>query len=392
MKIAQIVCAFPPYAGGIGQSAYRLGEILSREHEVKTFTLSPKNEKRPKAPTGEQRVLFLGPLLRFGHGALPLFLPFRLLKFDIIYLHYPFFGADALILLLKFFKPKQKLIIHYHMDTPALPGLKTFLSLPSRAIRNKLLAKADKIIVSSRDYAENGNLAKIAKKQSAKIKDIPFGIETDLFKPKIKEQNGALLEKASNIVSYVTRHFIKKGGHSLLFVGGLDEAHYFKGLSVLLKAISNCDVPLQLNIIGEGELRPQYEKQALQLGLNKKVKFLGRVSEEDLIREYQSADLLVLPSINNHEAFGLVLIEAMACGLPVIASDLPGVRSVFQDKKQGFLCRPGDVQDLREKICALTKDEELRQKMAVAARHLAEEKYAWEKVADRILDEFSNLN
>lgn len=391
MKIAQIVCAFPPYAGGIGQSAYRLGEILSQEHQVKTFTLIPPTEKKPKSPTGEQKVLFLDPILRFGHGALPLFLPFRLLKFDIIYLHYPFFGADALILLLKLIKPKQKLIIHYHMDTPALPGLKKFLSLPSRAIRNKLLTKADKIIVSSRDYAENGNLAKIAKKQRAKIRAIPFGIETDSFKPKIKEQDGALLKQASNIVSYVTRHFIKKGGHSLLFVGGLDEAHYFKGLSVLLKAISNCDVSLQLNIIGEGELRSQYEKQVLQLGLNKKVKFLGRVSEEELIREYQNADLLILPSINSHEAFGLVLIEAMACGLPVIASDLPGVRSVFEDKKQGLLCRPGDVQDLREKICTLTKDEELRQKMAIAARHLAEEKYAWEKVADRILDEFSNL-
>jgi glycosyltransferase involved in cell wall biosynthesis len=392
MKIAQIVCVFPPYAGGIGQSAYRLGEILSREHQVKTFTLSPQKKQTPEYPIGQQEVIFLDPVLRFGHGALPLFLPFRLFRFDVIYLHYPFFGADALILLLKFIKPKKKLIIHYHMDTPGLPGLKRFLSLPSKVIRNKLLSQADKIIVSSRDYAENGNLAKIAKKHNAKIKDIPFGIETDLFKPKIKEHNGILSEKASDIVNFVTRRFIKKGGHSLLFVGGLDEAHYFKGLSVLLKAISNCDASLQLNIIGEGELRTQYEKQALQLGLNKKVKFLGRVSEEDLVRQYQSADLLVLPSINSHEAFGLVLIEAMACGLPVIASDLPGVRSVFEDEKQGLLCRPGDIQDLRQKICTLVKDDKLRQKMSIAARHLVEEKYAWEKVADRILDEFSNLD
>ncbi len=392
MKIAQIVCVFPPYPGGIGQSAYRLGEILSREHQVKTFTLNSQEELKSKSSIMGQEVVFLNPVLRFGHGALPILLPFRLLKFDAIYLHYPFFGADALILLYKLIKPKQKLIIHYHMETPGLPGFKKFLSLPSRLIRKKLLSKADRIIVSSRDYAENGNLAKVAKKQSAKIKDIPFGIETDIFKPKIKDQNGVLAEKANSIVHFVTRHFIKKDGYSLLFVGGLDEAHYFKGLSVLLKAMSNSDVSLQLNIIGDGELRAQYARQALRLGLNKKVKFLGRVSEEELILQYQSADLLVLPSINSHEAFGLVLIEAMSCGLPVIASDLPGVRSVFEDKKQGLLCRPGDVQDLRQKISTLVKDEKLRQEMSVAARSLVEKKYAWEKVADKILDEFSKLD
>ncbi len=118
---------------------------------------------------------------------------------------------------------------------------------------------------------------------------------------------------------------------------------------------------------------------------------MGRVSEDEIIRQYQYADLLILPSINSHEAFGLVLIEAMACGLPIIASDLPGVRSVFEDGKQGYLCQAGDIKDLRDKIDKLAQNEELRQKMSIAARNLAEKKYAWEKVADRVLDEFSNL-
>lgn len=393
MKIAQIVCAFPPYAGGIGQSAYRLGEILSREHQVRTFTLAPIKEKASAPANSGQKIIFLNPILRFGHGALPIFLPFRLLKCEAIYLHYPFFGADFLILLLKILKPKKKLIIHYHMDTPALPGFKKILSLPSIIIRKTLLKKATSIIVSSQDYADNSQLAYIRHHKPHKIKIIPFGIETNIFKPKITEKNNPFSQKASDIVQFVTRRFIKKGGHSLLFVGGLDEAHYFKGLNILFQALALLkDHNIILNIIGDGNLKSQYEQEALQLNLLKRIRFMGRVSEEELIKQYQEADLLILPSINSHEAFGLVLIEAMACGLPVIASDLPGVRSVFQDGKQGLLCQAGNADDLAKKIDQVLKDEPKRQKMAIKARQLAEDRYAWEKIADSILDEFSKLS
>ena len=390
MKIAQIVCAFPPYAGGIGQSAFRLGEILSQEHQVNTFTLAPKNEKRPQAPLSVQKVVFLHPRLRAGHGALPLSLLFRLFSFDLIYFHYPFFGADALILLLSCLNKKQRLVIHYHMDTPSLPGSKKILALPSRFFFHRLMKRAEKIIVSSRDYVDSGPLAAIAKLYPEKIKAIPFGVETSVFRPKIIKSESNVANKATDIVNFVTRRFIKRGGHTLLFVGGLDRAHYFKGLSNLLKAMSLVKEPISLNVIGSGDLRSQYEKEAQALGLSRKVRFLGRVSEEELIRQYQSADILILPSINSHEAFGLVLIEAMACGLPVIASNLPGVRSVFNDGKQGLACEPGNVLDLADKIGLLVGDEGRRRQMAEAARTLAEKKYAWDKVADRILDEFSD--
>lgn len=389
MKIAQIVCAFPPYAGGIGQSAYRLGEILSREHQVNTFTLAPENENNPQKPEGKQKIIFLRPYLRAGHGAFPILLPLRLLNYDLIYLHYPFFGTDALILLLSYLRPRQKLIIHYHMDTPSLPGFKKALAWPSRRIMPLIMKRASKIIVSSRDYADNGQLAAAAKLYPEKIKAIPFGVETDVFHPKIKTSNNPIVKQAADLVNFINRRFIKRGGHVLLFVGGLDKAHYFKGLNILLRAMKLATGPISLNVIGTGELKAQYEAEAKALGLANKVNFLGRVSEEDLIRQYQTADMLILPSVNKHEAFGLVLIEAMACGLPVIASNLPGVRSVFSDGQQGYLCAPGDVNDLAAKINILSLDENKRLAMSKAARALVEEKYGWEKVADQILDEFS---
>jgi glycosyltransferase involved in cell wall biosynthesis len=251
------------------------------------------------------------------------------------------------------------------------------------------MKRAEKIIVSTLDYAENGQLAAITRMYPEKIKAVPFGVETEIFRPKISGAEKGINARAADIVNFVTRRFIKRGGHTLLFVGGLDSAHYFKGLSVLFKALPMLKSSVSLNIIGDGDLRSQYEAQVNSLGIKRQVNFLGRVTEEELIRQYQSADILVLPSINAHEAFGLVLIEAMACGLPVIASNLPGVRSVFRDGEQGLRCEPGDVGDLAAKINTLIQDENLRQKMAKAARTLVEEKYAWEKVADRILDEFS---
>ncbi len=82
-------------------------------------------------------------------------------------------------------------------------------------------------------------------------------------------------------------------------------------------------------MVGGGNLLSHYQELSKHLQTTNKVKFAGSVSEIDLPLYYQNADLLVLPSINQHEAFGLVLLEALASGLPVIASDLPGVRSVF---------------------------------------------------------------
>ena len=116
------------------------------------------------------------------------------------------------------------------------------------------------------------------------------------------------------------------------------------------------------------------------------MEFLGKISDEELPRIYQQADLLVLPSINKNEAFGLVLLEAMACGVPVIASDLPGVRTVFEDGRQGLLCKPGDVSDLKNKIEEILADEEKRKIMGKEARILALEKYSWKKIGRKLND------
>src|SRR5574344_1740490 len=127
MKIAQVVCAYPPYSGGIGQSAKRFADILESEHQVTTFTLKPKIEKA----ISSESIKYLNPVFRYGHGGLPFSLLFSLNKFDCVYLHYPFFGASEVVWLFLLLHPKKKLIIHYHMDTSDLAWFLKPLAWPS---------------------------------------------------------------------------------------------------------------------------------------------------------------------------------------------------------------------------------------------------------------------
>jgi len=370
MRLAQVVCAFPPYSGGIGNSAQQIEKILANHHEVATF--SPANLK---------------PWLQYGHGAFLPQLLWKLKKFDYIYLHYPFFGTAEIIWLLKLFSRKPKLIIHYHMDVKNVNLLTKLLSLPSRTIRNYLLNKADYIVSASLDYVKNSQIKKYYQKHPEKFQEIPFGIDLKKFQPKLinRPENNKTLARAKEIIHYINDKFIKKNRLNLIFVGALDQAHYFKGVDILLKTLV-ITVPRnwRLKIVGDGNLRNHYQELTKKLKLDKQVEFTGKLSDSELIRALQNADLLILPSINNNEAFGIVLIEALACGVPVIASDLPGVRQVFQNHQQGLLVKPGDIEDLKRKLEFIFNNEEVRRVMSLAARRLAEEKYDTEKMMTKI--------
>ena len=375
MKIAQVVCAFPPYAGGIGNSAYKIETILKTKHEVFTFT--PQTTR---------------PLVQKGHGAILVQLLWRLKKFDYIYLHYPFFGTAEIIWLFKIFNQKTKLIIHYHMDVENKSWLNKILSIPSQLVRESLLKKADLIISASFDYIKHSQIKNFYQSHPEKFKEIPFGVDTTKFIPKEINlpSDNSLIAKTKKIIQQVNELFIKRDRLDLIFVGGLDSAHYFKGVDILLKSLAflKSERKWHLNIIGEGDLRPEYEALSKRLGLEKKVDFLGKLNETELIKNLQNSDLLILPSINSNEAFGLVLIEALACGVPVIASDLPGVRSVFTNLKEGLLVEPGKMEDLSAKIDFILENESLRKRMSQAARQKAIDKYDQNKIKQMYEDLF----
>lgn len=380
MKIAQIISTYPPYRGGMGMVAKNYARLLgARGNEVKTFTPDYVGTGRGSnmeagGTAGDEseksgETIRLKPVLRYGNAG---FLPqifFRLKNFDAAILHYPFFGTAEVVWLARILGLfRGRLIIQYHMDVAGLSLLAWIMSWPSRLILPSLIKRADLVLSSSLDYISESGIKKYYKKYPGKFIELPFGVDLRKF------QAGAAVRDNSSV-------------KNILFVGGLDKAHYFKGLGVLLKSISLLkDSNYSLQVVGDGDLRESYEKMAKELGIENKVEFMRSVDSSSLPEIFRRANLFILPSIAKGEAFGLVLVEAMASGVPVIASNLPGVRTVFNDGAEGYLSRPGDSDDLAEKIKLILTNDDLAKKMGEAGRKLAEEKYDWEKIGGRLND------
>ena len=360
MNIAQVVCVYPPYKSGTSKVAYEYVKGLrALGHQVEVFTPKYKNIKKP-----EDKVNYLRPFLTLGNGAVLFQLLWKLRKFEVVHIHYPFYGSLELISIYTFFRPrKQKIFIHYHMDVEFKSIVMKVLSLPEKLFRKKLFKIASAITISSIDYAKNSQLKRLLLKYRNKLVAIPFGVDSSNIRPNFKKNNKV---------------------PELLFVSSLDKAHYFKGLDLLFKAIAEINTPLRLNVVGGGDMTDDYKKMCHNLNIENKVKFLGLLSDSDLIQTYSNSDLLVLPSINRNEAFGLVLLEAMSAGVAVIASDLPGVRKVFNDGQEGYYFKTGESADLKKKIEKIINNHEKMTLMGFKARKLVEEKYSWSIVAKKL--------
>lgn len=168
---------------------------------------------------------------------------------------------------------------------------------------------------------------------------------------------------------------------SLLFVGRLERR---KGLEPLIRAFTLLKTrrpDLRLYVVGDGPERDRCQ-QLLPARLRTDVVFLGRVGADELPRFFASCDLYVSPALGG-ESFGIVLLEAMAAGRPLVASDLPGYRSVARDGAQGRLVPPDDPRALADAIDALLDNPALREAMAVEGRRTVAA-YDWPVVAARL--------
>lgn len=369
MKVVHLVCTYPPYKGGMGNSVEYLTKSLDHAGCDSTV-ITPLYEG---ASDFDKSVIHLEPLFKSGNAASLPQLLFKLKNYDLIHLHYPFYGTHLFVYLacLIWHKP---LVLHYHMDTAA-PGTKGLIFKANRVfIEPLLLSLSSFIIGSSIDYLENSYIADYVKLHPAKIIGIPFGTRE------------SLLESTQDVQKSKT----------ILFVGALDQAHYFKGLNVLFQAVASLKNNGKLNgwsleIVGDGELRAGYIETCLELGILESVSFLGKLNDADLKQKYRQAGCLVLPSTTRGEAFGIVLIEAMISGTPVVASNLPGVRSVFTDHLHGLLAEPGDADDLAKALAKMISDESFRTKAGQQSREYALKNYTQSQMADRILAVYKNI-
>ena len=202
--------------------------------------------------------------------------------------------------------------------------------------------------------------------ESSKITVIPNGIDTSFFKPYSNAREHLNLDVNSKIILYAGR------------------LSHEKGLKYLLDAVKNIKKEfkdLQLYIVGEDPEEENLKEYARKLKIDNVVKFRGWISKRELVYFYSAADVVVVPSLS--EPFGRVPIEAMACGKPVVGSNVGGIPDYLNDGVTGFLTEPKNIDALSEKIKMILEDKELAERLAENAYNYVLENLTWEKVAKR---------
>ena len=176
---------------------------------------------------------------------------------------------------------------------------------------------------------------------------------------------------------------LRDGTLNILFVGRFEER---KGLIHLLKAyhrLRKRKVDARLLVVGAGPKEREYRRYVGLRGI-RDVEFLGRVDDEDKVRYFASADIYCAPN-TGQESFGIVLLEAMAAGVPIVASDIHGFKRVVERNVQGILVEPRNPRALAAALYALARDPDLRDEMGEAGRARAPE-FSWDRVTERIVD------
>jgi glycosyltransferase involved in cell wall biosynthesis len=196
---------------------------------------------------------------------------------------------------------------------------------------------------------------------------VPNGVDVERF-TLIVRKTISLLERPT--ILYVGRLVYRKGLHVLV-----------RAMPFVLKEIPDA----QLLIVGEGYMDSFLRMLIKSLNLEENVKMLGFIPDEKLSELYTSSHLFVLPSLYC-ESFGITLLEAMASGRPIVASNVGGIPEVVEDGVTGLLFRRGDAQDLADKIIKVLNDNKLAQTLAFNARKLVKERYSWTVIASKVED------
>jgi L-malate glycosyltransferase len=239
------------------------------------------------------------------------------------------------------------------------------LLFPSNTVNKRILKynfkKSDKIIVSSKTLE-----TATQEYTNKQIKIIPFGIKTTLFTPKERKE-----DKEEIVIGTVK---------SLEEVYGIDTLI----CAFHLVRTKMPDKNLVLKIVGEGTKEDTLKQLTIDTREENNVQFFPRQSQQELVPFYQSFDIAVF--LSRSESFGVSILEASACQLPVVVSAVGGLMEVVDDKKTGFFVPPEDIDAAANRIIELIEDKELRHKMGIAGREKVIKEYAIENTVNDILN------
>ena len=377
LRIAHLTATFPPYPGGAGNTAFRFARgQAERGNHVEVFTAAAEGD----APDpGDAIVHRIEPVMAIGNAPLIPSLA-RLDSFDVVHLHYPFIFGSELTLLGRLRKRRRgaALIVHYKNRLLGRRTRGLMFETYEHTVAPALIRSADRVLVLSEDHARSVSyLNKALEKTPERVIVMPNGVDTDAFSPG-PDTSGLRAELGIPADAVVAA-----------FVATLDRAHHFKRLDVAIEALARTRARnVHMIVAGGGELLAGFRAEAAAAGLGARVHFLDRVPHAELPAVLRASDLFVLTT-EPPESFGIVLIEAMACGLPAIATDYPGVRAVV-DEKTGVLIAAGDSAAAAEALDRMVDiGAEGRERYGSAGRRKAEEQWAWPALLDQMDDAYA---
>ncbi|MFB3766193.1 MAG: glycosyltransferase family 4 protein [Methanotrichaceae archaeon] len=342
MKILQVTPYFPPHVGGVEYHVKGLADgLIKRGYNVGVASSCGRYSDFVHIPS-----------IDLCYAPLPL-KKFPKCKADIYHSHVP---SPIFAFMLRKAAPH---VVTYHNDVifpMRLNGFRypTHLGKSMEWLNGKIikpvLDEAEIIIATTKSYAETSS---VLKNYLHKTRIVPNAIDVSLYPPTDEKEN--YIVYAGRLVSY-------------------------KGVETLLDAmkIVQAKEDLRLILIGDGYDKDRLERMAAKMGVI--AEFTGRVLHNRFIDLISRAEVLVLPTTNRLEAFGIVLLEAMACKTPVLAYDTPGVNEVAMDGGMVY----SSTDELAEKIIELHSNRPLRRSLGQSGRAAVEAKYSWGSVLDKI--------
>lgn len=353
---------YPPDSGGMETHLHALATRQARQMRVSVVVAS-------RSSCHEEAVSEGVSVTRVGQIATVASMPvcpglvkaIRESPAELVHIHMPNPGAAYALLRSGH---SGKVILTHHADTLGRKALRRL----SDPFVNRVMRRASRIIVTSTRYL---NSSSELKPYLEKCRVIPLGIDL----------NGTANWKATE-AERIRHEF---GDRLILSVGRLVS---YKGFDILIRAMKHVEGKLLL--IGSGPQHQALEQLVIAEGLKSKVAILGKV--EDLRPYFAAASIFVLPSVTRAEAFGIVQLEAMAAGLPIINTDIDsGVPEVSVDQETGITVRPSDVGALAGAVDMLLKNGEQRGRFGRAAKSRAEAAFGADLMADRTMALYADV-
>jgi glycosyltransferase involved in cell wall biosynthesis len=362
--VLQIGKFYPPHMGGIELHLEALSRALAECVDMRVLVANhcagTRREFIDGVPVIRARVIFN----LAGAPICPeMIREIRSSGADLVHIHVP---NPAAVLAYLASNHRGLLVVTWHADTVRQKMLEWCFG-PFRRI---FVKRASALVATSPNYIES---SPVLSANRARCHVIPYGIPVERFSR----------PRPAAIAAIRSEH----GPRIVLAVGRLV---YYKGFEYLVSAMARING--RCLILGDGPLRSTLEARARALGVSDRVRFLGEIHNEELAPFYHACDVLVLPSIVRAEAFGIVQLEAMACGKPVVNTHLAsGVPFASLDGETGFTVKPADVEGLAAAVNRLLDDPDLRYRLGQAALRRVREHFTVEIMAARTLALYRKL-